>query len=328
MEKGKCWIEDDYRRIVKHLLAADGIVLASPVYFLHVTGQMKTFLDRSLAFGHKPRSTWKPGMAISVSAGYGESHTADYLASLLRVYGAFSIGTLTAMATAPGEFLGKDVVEARAADLAADLARAIREKRRYPATDRDLQFYQFMGNLVASNKDSVMKHDYKHWQENGLFNGFEHYIQQSITSLPDNSEVRDAWIKEMIAKQRMEKRAKGDEVRGEKGRSGPHTVKSCKELLEIMPLGFNSSAASGLEAIYQFEVNGDENFVAHLKIANGSCTYHEGPADSPSVIIKTPGEVWLAIARGELDGQQAFMGGKYKVEGDLSLLMRLSSLFS
>ena len=67
---------------------------------------------------------------------------------------------------------------------------------------------------------------------------------------------------------------------------------------------------------------------AHLKISGGKCTYHEGPAKKPGVIIKTPADVWLAISKGELDGQQAFMSGQYQVEGDLSLLMKLRSLFS
>jgi multimeric flavodoxin WrbA len=49
MEKGKCWIPDDHLGIVERLLVADGVILASPVYFLHVTAQMKAFLDRSLA---------------------------------------------------------------------------------------------------------------------------------------------------------------------------------------------------------------------------------------------------------------------------------------
>jgi hypothetical protein len=119
---------------------------------------MKTFLDRSLALGHKPRPAWKPGLAISVSAGLGETDVASYLAFWLRTFGAFSVGTLTAMALAPGGFWGKEAVEARAADLARDLARAIKENRRYPAPDRDLRFYQFMRSLVESNKDTVMKH--------------------------------------------------------------------------------------------------------------------------------------------------------------------------
>lgn len=95
----------------------------------------------------------------------------------------------------------------------------------------------------------------------------------------------------------------------------------------MMPLGFRPEKADGLSAVYQFEVSGSEEFVAHLRIVDGACTFHEGPADSPSVVIRTPAEVWLAIAKGELDGQQAFMSGKYKVEGDLSLLIRLSQLF-
>jgi len=56
------------------------------------------------------------------------------------------------MATQPGGFLGKDAVEARAVDWARDLARAIKEKRRYPATDRDLRFYQFMESLVKRTR--------------------------------------------------------------------------------------------------------------------------------------------------------------------------------
>ena len=206
MEKGRCWIDDDHRKAVERLLAADGVILASPVYFLHVTGQMKIFIDRSLAFGHKPRPTWKPGLAISVSAGMGETDTANYLAFLLRTFGAFSVGTLTAMATAPGGFLGKEAVQGRAKDLARDLARAIKEKRRYPATDRDLRFYQFMGNLVKSEKDMTMKHDDKHWQEHGFYESFEKYIQQETAQVPFDGKMREAWIQEMIEKQKTQKK--------------------------------------------------------------------------------------------------------------------------
>jgi len=109
--------------------------------------------------------------------------------------------------------------------------------------------------------------------------------------------------------------------------SGPRAARTCDELLRSMPSGFDPGAAAGLEAIYQFEVAGSENFTAHLQIAEGICTYHPGPAAKPDVIIKTPPDVWLAISQGEMDGQQAFMNGKYKVDGNLSLLLRLKSIF-
>jgi putative sterol carrier protein len=43
--------------------------------------------------------------------------------------------------------------------------------------------------------------------------------------------------------------------------------------------------------------------------------------DFPTMTIKTPSEVWLAIANKEMDGQQAFVEGKYVTNGDMNLLM-------
>jgi multimeric flavodoxin WrbA len=327
MEKGRCWIDDDHQEITTRLLAADGIILASPVYFFNVTGQMKTFLDRSLSFGHKPRSTWKPGLAISVSAGMGETDTANYLAFLLRTFGAFSVGTLTAMATQPGGFLGKEAVEARAVDLARDLARAIRENRRYPATDRDLRFYQFMGSLVKSQKDTAMKDDDKHWQEHGFYDSFEKYIQQTTAAVPFDSSRRNAWIKGMIEEQKAKRRAQSGGIKSE-ARTAVHGPRRCRDFIRGMPLAFKAEAAGDLKAVIEFEITGEENFLSHLRIADGRCTHHEGPAEKPDLVIKAPAEIWVKISSGELSGQKAFMEGRYKAEGDLNLLLKFSRLFS
>lgn len=109
---------------------------------------------------------------------------------------------------------------------------------------------------------------------------------------------------------------------------GPKDVSTCRELLEIMPLGLNKKAAEGLEAVIQFEISGDEEFTAHLTIADGKAETHDGPHEKPSVTVKSPADVWLAISRGEKNGAMAFMSGKFKANGDLGLLMKLDSLFS
>ncbi len=302
------------------------MILASPVYFKHVTSQMKAFLDRSLAYGHKPRTSWKPGLAISVSAGMAETTTAEYLAGLLRVYGAFPVSTFTAIAVSPGGFLGKELVEARAADLARDLARAIREKRRYPATENDLFFYLFMGSLVRREKE-FMRDDYKHWQDSNLYEGFESYVGQRFSKPPYDEDLRKEWIREMVSKEKA--RTKGNVAKEEATNRSTdlRSITSCRELLEAMPRGFKKEAANALKAVYQFEISGAKAFTAHLDISDGRCTYVEGSHVKPDVIIKSPAEVWLAISKGELDGQAAFMSGKYTVRGDLSLLMKLGKLF-
>ena len=79
--------------------------------------------------------------------------------------------------------------------------------------------------------------------------------------------------------------------------------------------------------MYEFRFSGAETFTAHLNIAAGVCTFGEGAAENPGVVIRAPAEAWLAIARGDMDGQTAFMSGKYTAEGDLTLLFRLKSLF-
>jgi putative sterol carrier protein len=104
-------------------------------------------------------------------------------------------------------------------------------------------------------------------------------------------------------------------------------IEDMRLLLRGMAASFNSQAAENLKTAIQFEVTGKQTGDWFLSIENGKCTYQEGRANSPNLTIKTPSEVWLAIANQEMDGQQAFMEGKYTATGDMSLLMRLRSLF-
>jgi multimeric flavodoxin WrbA/putative sterol carrier protein len=104
-------------------------------------------------------------------------------------------------------------------------------------------------------------------------------------------------------------------------------VEDMRLLLRGMAATFNSQAAGDLKATIQFEVTGRQAGDWFLSIENGKCTYREGKANSPDLTIKTPSEVWLAVANKEMDGQQAFMEGKYTATGDMSLLMRMKALF-
>ena len=328
IEKGSCWIRDDYKGLSRKVFEAHAVILASPVYFLNVTAQMKAFLDRSLTYGHKPRRTWKPGLAVCVSAGSGETSVAEYLKYVMRTFGAFPVGALTSIAVGPGEFVGKEAVESRAADLARDLVSAVKEGRRYPATDLDLRFWQFMGYLVSENRE-FMKSDYEHWQRLGLYDGFEAYVGQTSAPPSMDPSVREAWIEEMMEEQKEGVFPPGgpeDETKADTPAIPRKTT--VLELLQSMPQRFNPGEAKGLEVIYQFEVSGDEEFTAHIKIADQQATFHEGAVDNPDVIIKTPANVWFAVARGESGGRWAFMTRKYKVKGDITLLMKMRSLFS
>jgi hypothetical protein len=45
-ETGRCVVQDDFQSLYDKALAADGIMLASPVFFTNVTGHTKAFIDR------------------------------------------------------------------------------------------------------------------------------------------------------------------------------------------------------------------------------------------------------------------------------------------
>ena len=106
-----------------------------------------------------------------------------------------------------------------------------------------------MGNLVKSQKDTVMKHDYKHWQEHGFYDSFEKYIGQETAEVPFDGELRDAWIKEMIEEQKSKKKAQSGELRREPSATA-QPAKSCRELLQSMPLGFNPGGGRRLDGSF------------------------------------------------------------------------------
>ncbi len=100
------------------------------------------------------------------------------------------------------------------------------------------------------------------------------------------------------------------------------------QTIEGMPLAFNAEDAGDLTATIQFEVTGTEPGVYHLHITQSECTFHTGPADEPTLAINTPSDVWLQVSRGELSGQDALMQGLYTASGDLSLLLKMNTLFN
>ncbi|MCW4037611.1 MAG: flavodoxin family protein [Candidatus Bathyarchaeota archaeon] len=74
---GECRIPDDFNSIFEKMVQADGIILASPVYFSSATPQMKALIDRagylSIAKGRVFEN--KVGGAIAVARRAGQNFT-------------------------------------------------------------------------------------------------------------------------------------------------------------------------------------------------------------------------------------------------------------
>jgi len=91
---------------------------------------------------------------------------------------------------------------------------------------------------------------------------------------------------------------------------------------------FSPTAAEGLNAVYQLQLTGDGGDFWHLIIAEQQCQLVSGPADRPDVAITMNADDWSELVAGRLDPLSAYIGGRLKIVGDLSLATRLAALFS
>ena len=104
----------------------------------------------------------------------------------------------------------------------------------------------------------------------------------------------------------------------------PETV---KESFDAMTGNFNAEKAAGMNCTYQWDVTGDGGGQWNAVIADGAITVSEGTADTANITITVSAGDWLDMLNGKLDGQMAFMSGKLKIKGDMSLAMKLKTLF-
>lgn len=94
--KGKsCPKEDDMTKILSSLEKADGIIIASPVYFGSVTAQLKAVFDRTIPLRRQGfRLKDKVGCAISVGGARngGQEKTLETVHAWMHIHGMIVVG--------------------------------------------------------------------------------------------------------------------------------------------------------------------------------------------------------------------------------------------
>jgi len=101
-----------------------------------------------------------------------------------------------------------------------------------------------------------------------------------------------------------------------------------KEVFEVIPKRFNSEAAQGLDAVFQFDITGEGGGAWVLVIRDGVCQVREETHGNPNVSLSMTGDTWLSILNKELNAVQAFLSGRLKISGDMMLAQKIPDLFS
>jgi len=126
---GECAINDDMQLLYPKLLEADGIVIASPIYWCTVSAQTKLCIDRWYAL-EGAKSSALAGKEIGIVLSYGDSdpftsgaiNAMRTLQDIFRYEKAEIAGMVYGSATQPGEIQAQPELMERARALGERLA--------------------------------------------------------------------------------------------------------------------------------------------------------------------------------------------------------------
>ncbi len=128
-----CKQKDDALWILEKFSTADGIILATPVYYYNVTAQMKAFIDRNyFLYSHKRRINSRCAGVISIGRGGGAEHAARALSRFLKISSNIPddyIITLAGYAREAGSVKGNQTLVEEAKKLGSRIAEILTAMR-------------------------------------------------------------------------------------------------------------------------------------------------------------------------------------------------------
>ncbi len=83
---------------------------------------------------------------------------------------------------------------------------------------------------------------------------------------------------------------------------------------------------AGINAVFQFNLTGPNGGDWYVQFTDGKPSVQKGLAPEPNLVLSADVQDWLDIVSGKINGQAAFLTGKLKLRGDLTLAMKLQAL--
>ncbi|MEI6518895.1 MAG: NAD(P)H-dependent oxidoreductase [bacterium] len=308
---GTCVHKDDMPELLEKMKSADMVVYATPLYVYNVTGMMKIFMDRIIPIvqpyiverngvcSHPRRDGRKLGKAVVISnAGFIDQAHFDGLKATFRCM--YRDDTLAGMICCGGGEMLRQPELREAVQWYID---ATHNAGREAVTDGKIseETQKLLDKPLMEDRELFMQMANMHWDAE---------LEKLETEKPEmNASLNASDITDAVPL-----------VPGQE-------IDTVRDLLAAMPLAFNAKEAGSLTADIQFVLTDEQPDHYYLSISGGECKAYLGKSPKPAITITTPGTVWMAIARHEMNGAAGLITGKYKVSGDMTLLMRFDKLF-
>lgn len=163
-----CPLDDDRADIERRLLAADGVILACPVYAMDMPSVMRVFMERFAYSMHRPRFFDQKVLLVTTTGIAGIRETLGRLAEMsytgMQIIGRVGVATPSGPAT-PAECRA---IEAAADRGAALLLKALRGPRYTSPTLMRLFIFR-MQQLAFSQTAEEWPADHAYYEEKGWF---------------------------------------------------------------------------------------------------------------------------------------------------------------
>ncbi|MBP8646122.1 MAG: flavodoxin family protein [Syntrophobacteraceae bacterium] len=172
-KKGICHQKDDFESIKGKVLAADGLILATPNYISHVSAQLKVFLDRCAGLIHCMSLEGKYGMSVVTSGGGDEWPIVQYLNHFLMITGVIPVDAVWAeMGTTKDRNLDEKICD-QAFNAGRNLVDAWKSKRRLATAEKIQDAHRERMRELVRYYRAEWPYEYKYWQERAQSEPFD-----------------------------------------------------------------------------------------------------------------------------------------------------------
>lgn len=179
-----CPNKDDALAIEQKMRDADGVVFASPVYGMNVSGLMKHFIDRFSYLFHRPRFFDKKAFLLTTTGALGHKDVLKYMDTVATVWG-FEVAGRAGLIIPPGTLSlrqarkNKDTLQKAAKDFSAALQR---KQRKRPGMMDVIIFHS--QRAVFSQLERELPCDYHYWNDLGwLSPGARYFVDVPVNPL-------------------------------------------------------------------------------------------------------------------------------------------------
>lgn len=98
-------------------------------------------------------------------------------------------------------------------------------------------------------------------------------------------------------------------------------------MTETIKTSFIPEKAEGVDTVIQFKFTGSQASEWYLIIKDGQCESIQGSHPSPKMTMTVDADDYIKMAVGEMDAMLAFLKGKVKVTGDMTVALKMGQYF-